>query len=103
MESMAQERLKAISIERAEKVTAFLDGLADDVVQLANTALAQDTAKALQVTWTQLDNPTEQLQKNFITDNPHPEGERWLLDLPEQKNAYSFGHKNAHPGLRSVA
>ena len=103
MESMAQERLKAISIERAEKITAFLDGLADDVVQLANTALAQDTAKALQVTWTQLDNPTEQLQKNFITDNPFPEGERWQLDLPEQKNAYSFGHKNAHPGLRSVA
>jgi methyl-accepting chemotaxis protein len=103
MESMGQERLRAISIERAEKVTAFLDGLADDVVQLANTALAQDTAKALQVTWTQLDDPTAQLQKNFITDNPHPEGERYLLDLPEQKNAYSFGHKNAHPGLRSVA
>ncbi|MEO7224115.1 MAG: methyl-accepting chemotaxis protein [Devosia sp.] len=103
METMGQERLRAISIERAEKVTAFLDGLAEDVVQLANTALAQDTAKALQVTWTQLDDPTAQLQKNFITDNPHPEGERYLLDLPEQKNAYSFGHKNAHPGLRSVA
>jgi methyl-accepting chemotaxis protein len=103
MESMAQERLRAISVERAEKVTVFLDGLAEDVVQLANTALAQDTAKALQVTWTQLENPREQLQKNFITDNPHPEGERYLLDLPEQKNAYSFGHKNAHPGLRSVA
>jgi methyl-accepting chemotaxis protein len=103
METMSQERLRAISVERAEKVTAFLDGLAEDVGQLANTALAQDTAKALQVTWTQLDDPTVQLQKNFITDNPHAEGERYLLDLPEQKNAYSFGHKNAHPGLRSVA
>jgi methyl-accepting chemotaxis protein len=103
METMGQERLRAISVERAEKVTAFLDGLADDVVQLANTSLAQDTAKALQVTWTQLEDPTGMLQKNFITDNPYPEGERFKLDLPEQKNAYSFGHKNAHPGLRSVA
>lgn len=103
MEFMAQERLRAISIERAEKVSGFIDALAEDVVQLANTAVAQDTAKALQVTWTQLDDPTAQLQKNFITDNPNPAGERWKLDLPEQKNAYSFGHKNAHPGLLSIA
>ena len=103
MEQMGQDRLRAISVERAEKVTSFLDGLAEDVIQLANTSLAQDTAKALQVTWTQLDNPTQQLQQNFIVDNPFPDGERWKLDLPEQKNAYSFGHKNAHPGLRAVA
>ncbi len=102
MEAMSQERLRAISVERAERVTNFLDGLTEDVIQLANTALVQDNAKALATAWSQLDNPTQQLQKNFITDNPNPE-ERWLLDLPEQKNAYSFGHKNAHPGLRSVA
>ena len=102
MEAMSQERLRAISVERAERVTNFLDGLTEDVIQLANTALVQDNAKALATAWSQLDNPTQQLQQNFITDNPNPD-ERWLLDLPEQKNAYSFGHKNAHPGLRSVA
>ena len=99
MEAMSQERLRAISVERAERVTSFLDGLTEDVIQLANTALVQDNAKALATAWSQLENPTELLQKNFIIDNPNPE-ERWLLDLPEQKNAYSFGHKNAHPGLQ---
>ena len=102
MESMSQERLRAISIERAENVTNFLDGLTEDIIQMANTPLIADTVKALAVTWTQLDDPTAQLQKNFITDNPFPEGERAQLDLPEQKNAYSFGHKSAHPGLRAV-
>jgi methyl-accepting chemotaxis protein len=103
MEAMSQERLRAISVERAERVTSFFDGLSEDVVQLANIALVQDNVKALGTAWTQLENPQELLQKNFIGDNPFPPEERWKLDLPEQKNAYSFGHKNAHPGLRSVA
>ena len=72
MEAMSQERLRAISIERAERVSNFLDGLTEDVVQLANIALVQDNVKSLGTAWTQLDNPQELLQKNFIGDNPFP-------------------------------
>ena len=52
MEAMSQERLRAISIERAERVSNFLDGLTEDVVQLANIALVQDNVKSR---WLQAD------------------------------------------------
>ena len=46
MESMAQDRLRAISLERAEKVTAFLDGLAEDVVRRVTTGASPDLGLA---------------------------------------------------------
>ena len=103
METMTQQRLQAISVERAEKIEILLDGLAADVTQLATTALTQDTARAMQVNWTQIDNAAAQVRDIYITKNPYAAGERDQLNIGETRTVYDFSHTNFHPGLRSVA
>ncbi|MEO6012783.1 MAG: methyl-accepting chemotaxis protein [Devosia sp.] len=101
---LTQERLEAISIERAQKVELFLDGLAQDVVQLGVGGAAQDATRQLASGWTQIENAGDVVRKNYITDNPNPPGEKWKFNLTtsESKGPYDFGHNGMHPQLVAV-
>ena len=49
----------------------------------------------------QLDPESVALQYHFIQDNPHPLGEKHLLDRPEKELSYSALHAKVHPIVRS--
>ncbi|QQR36318.1 HAMP domain-containing protein [Devosia oryziradicis] len=102
--SLTQERQEAVAIERAQKVQLYLDGLAEDVIQLSTTAAAQETVRLMEINWSQTENPTETLRKAYVTDNPNPPGERWKLNIAntEIKLNYNFSHNGQHPQLRAV-
>lgn len=101
---LTQERQEAVAIERAQKVQLYLDGLAEDVIQLSNTAAAQETVRLMEINWSQTENPTETLRKAYVTDNPNPPRERWKLNIAntEVKLNYNFSHNGQHPQLRAV-
>jgi len=104
VQRLTQERLEAIATERAQKVELFLDGLAQDVIQIAAGGAGQDAAKQLSTAWSQIDNATDVLRKSYVADNPNPPNERWKLAISnsDAKSPYDFGHNNLHPLLTAV-
>ena len=104
VQRLTQERLEAVATERAQKLELFLDGLAQDVVQIAGGGAGQDAAKQLSTAWSQIDHVSDVLRKAYITDNPNPATERWKLSIStaDAKSSYDFGHNNLHPLLTAV-
>ena len=45
-------------------------------------------------------NPTDSLQSAYIDQNPHPLGQRHLLDRSERDGNYHFLHSKLHPNFR---
>ena len=103
MGDMTQERLRSVATERAEKVESYLAGLAADISRLATTDLGQKATANFDINWSQTENPGETIREAYITQNPHPEAERALLDISPYQFNYNFNHTSMHPGLRSEA
>jgi methyl-accepting chemotaxis protein len=101
MTDMTMQRLQSVAVERAERVEAYLTGVAANITRLATTDLGQKATANFDINWSQTDKPGETIRNAYITLNPYPENERDQLSLSEVKFNYNFNHNSMHPGLRA--
>ncbi len=101
----AEERLAAGSENANAALEAYLGEVAEDLTLFAGR---KDVSGALMSfagayrSLTSQGDPAELLQKAYVTDNPHPAGERRLLDSSNTLLAYDLNHRPQHTEFRAL-
>ena len=98
-----EEKLVAIASARKDALELELRALGN-TLQIETTSPTVISAIAnLKDAWEFVDgNPTETLQKLYITDNPFPTGEKEKLDAADDGSVYSDVHGGLHPYMRRM-
>lgn len=99
-ERAAESRLAAIASERANALENYLASIEADLLTTAHHAGTAEAVQAFTSAWSQLDQPERTLQRLYITDNPHPTGEKENLDFANDGSRYSDVHAAHHPWFR---
>jgi methyl-accepting chemotaxis protein len=101
----AEERLTAGAENANAALQAYLDEVAGDLTLFAGrkdiSAALMSFAGAYKSLTGQGD-PAELLQKAYVTDNPHPAGERALLDSSNTLLVYDLNHRPQHTEFRAL-
>ncbi len=101
----AEARLAAGSDNANAALEAYLGEVAQDLTLFAGR---KDVSGALMSfagayrSLTSQGDPAELLQKAYVTDNPHPVGERRLLDSSNTLLAYDLNHRPQHTEFRAL-
>lgn len=103
VESQVKDRLEAVLASRKSELTAYLSSIQEDLHLVAaneNTLLAlRDFAAA----WNEVDgDPMSVLQRRYITDNPHPTGEKDKLYNAGDGSSYDLAHIQHHPWFHQL-
>ena len=98
-----KRRLTATLDGRMNELASYLANIRADLrVQAANPLVAE-ALQSFGQSWNTLgQRPTEQLQKLYIAGNPHPVGQKFMLDDAGDGSAYSQAHRLDHPCLRQL-
>ncbi|MBR9826607.1 MAG: HAMP domain-containing protein [Alphaproteobacteria bacterium] len=99
-ERAAESRLAAISSERASALSGYLDTIEADLLTTAHHNDTVEAVEAFSSAWNELSQPETTLQRLYITDNPHPIGEKENLDFARDGSRYSQLHAEYHPWFR---
>ncbi len=102
----AEQRLAAAADNAATALAADLAAVGADLTLFAgraDTVSAIDQLAAAMADLRARGDATELLQDAYIVQNPHPAGDKLLLDASGQVPGYDEGHGRVHPGLRSLA
>jgi len=94
--------IEAVRSKQSSIVENFFAGIEQDVRHLAQNALTVDALTSFQAAWTDMgSNRRQDLQDDYIANNPHPLGSKHLLDTAEQTDAlYTDVHRDYHPTYR---
>jgi len=104
LEVEARARLASVVDAKVESFTSWLMGMESDMVIVSGNPAVRRALTDFIGAWTALPgDKTAYLQQSYITDNPHPEGERLALDYAEGRDDYSRAHRRYHPFLRTMA
>jgi methyl-accepting chemotaxis protein len=101
----AEQRLAAGSENANAALEAYLNEVSQDLTLFAGR---KDVSGALMSfagayrSLTAQGDPAELLQKAYVTDNPHPAGERRLLDSSNTLLAYDLNHRPQHTEFRAL-
>ncbi len=105
MRAAMEDRYTALVDARSEALEAYLGSIREDLtVTAANDAVATALTvlgagfRGLQAQG----DAREALQEAFIHANPHPEGQRHLLDSAEGTGSYGISHETYHPWFRDL-
>jgi len=99
--SMAREQAKTIMDGRQFALDGWLSAIRSDVLATAINGTTSRGIVTLNQAWGKLGaNPTDSLQSAYIDQNPHPLGQRHLLDRSERDGNYHFLHSKLHPNFR---
>lgn len=81
LQESAQEKLQAIADGRRNQLETYLQAIEDDVRSISTNALSIRAVDKFAFYFPYAgDDPKVELQRRYITDNPHPLGERHKLD-----------------------
>lgn len=96
-----QTKLDAIRAGKSKNLEGYLHSISEDLSTLAFNKETHEALKEFTKTWHELTgNKTEKLQRLYITDNPHPLGEKEKLNTAQDGSAYSLAHEEYHPIFR---
>lgn len=102
LEIAAYEKLDAVADGRRNQIETFLHNIEKDLTAVAARKDVASAATSFAKVWSDVgENPMEELQKRYITDNPNPTGEKHLLNTAEV-DKYDAMHKRYHPRFREV-
>lgn len=94
----ADAGLQSATKAKQKVIELSLGQVKDSAAFFSTLEGAKDSLMKTMVGWKNLkEGQNELLRKIFVTDNPHPEGERHLLVEPEESNYYVNNHKVVHP------
>jgi len=101
LEEAAFDKLQAVEKSRISQLSEYLNAIEEDLKAIAANHMSIDALEAFEAGWTNLGNgQVDYLQKAYITDNPHPAGEKHNLDVAPDGSAYSSAHAKYHPWFR---
>ncbi|TYC52118.1 HAMP domain-containing protein [Rhodobacterales bacterium] len=100
IDKLTRQRLLAAAETASVEIKSYLRAIEQQLVLVAENP---ETAKAVQMfeaAWSELEQSgqtaTEVLQAAYITDNPHPVGEKDKLDAADTGTAYDAVHQEFH-------
>lgn len=95
------EKLGALRASRIAALENYLASISEDLSSLSKNTEVKDAMLDFTAAWEMIgSNQTETLQKLYITDNPHPTGQKEELDYARDGSAYSAYHEKYHDWFR---
>jgi methyl-accepting chemotaxis protein len=101
----AEQRLTSGAFNATASLDAYLNEVERDLSLFAGRADIAASIDAFSGAYRSLSyqgDPAAVLQDAYVTQNPHPEGERALLDSSDKVLAYDLQHRGKHPEFRSL-
>ncbi|MGP1395600.1 MAG: methyl-accepting chemotaxis protein [Inquilinaceae bacterium] len=96
------QSLSIVVDARRDALQAYLGTIDGDLRVLAQSPLARQAVLDFMGAWGRIDGDrTETLQTLYITDNPHPLGQKDALDAAKDGSSYSAVHARLHPWFRT--
>ena len=103
MRAEAEMKLTALMQVRRTALATYLDTIRQDLRLLASNETVLRAAADLSSAWHEFGPEAEsRLQQSYITDNPHPTGQKEKLDQAEDGSLYGVYHGHYHPWFRQV-
>ncbi|WP_428522275.1 methyl-accepting chemotaxis protein [Roseibium sp.] len=101
IQELTKNRLEAIATNRVSELTDYLHTIETDLKLVSTLPFAHDALSAFNDAWQEIEGDhTEILKAAYIRDNPHPLGEKHLLDSAGRDTAYDAAHGEFHPWFR---
>lgn len=98
-----QDLLQVVTEERAKAVSDWVANLERQVINYAADPTAAMAMQGFTSTFGLLmEDPSAELQAAYIDDNPHPIGQKDLLDRSDATIPYNFQHANFHGVYRAI-
>ncbi|WP_019960286.1 methyl-accepting chemotaxis protein [Woodsholea maritima] len=102
-QAATQERLEAVLAARKDTLHLYFDGMAHDLKVVAQNPNTRAAIRAYSQSWSELgSNASQHLQQAYLSNNPHPAGERDDLRMASDGSAYSQAHNQFHPWFRTL-
>ncbi len=96
----AAEKLEALMHGRQQALEDYLETVRQDLRIMAGSPIIADALQDFSAAWHELGDPTDYLQRAYITDNPYPTGSKDQLDAAPDDSRYSAVHTTYHPWIR---
>lgn len=98
LEQARRDQLVTALAGQKATLRTYLTGIRHDLVTLASSSTTRNALIWFSEAWEELgEQPTSDLQRLYITDNPHPVGQKDNLDAAEDQSTYSDTHALYHP------
>ena len=98
----AEQRLESVGQLKAEAVEVLLHSIDRDLKLRAADPLVRTALIALADGFVSTENATDTLQRAYITQNPHPLGQKDRLISTDTGSSYGFIHAIYHPPLDAL-
>ncbi|MEO9528915.1 methyl-accepting chemotaxis protein [Roseibium sp.] len=106
VEQLTRDRLKTAATTSVEETLFYLHTIESELILAAESPGTVVAVKEFSAAWDAIGSsgqePEAALQAAYITDNPHPIGEKHLLDRSETGSAYDDVHALYHPWFRKM-
>ncbi|WP_373236338.1 methyl-accepting chemotaxis protein [Cohaesibacter celericrescens] len=102
LKTQSAEQLTALVAARSSALETYLGSIKEDLTTLAASEQAKLALTAFSSSFKDLGADAEDiLQKDYIVNNPHPEGEKQKLLRAKSNNSYNAAHERFHPWFSS--
>ncbi|MEP3279359.1 MAG: methyl-accepting chemotaxis protein [Stappiaceae bacterium] len=106
LSDITNQRLQSASQTGKTIIEDYFKNIDAELTLLSRNLMTADALKEFGGTWNAWKmlggNPTESLKKAYIDENPHPIGEKQLLDKAETGSHYDVVHAKFHPIFREI-
>ena len=96
IQQQAHARLEALSQAQESVVSTYFESVENDLNLLALNAQTHEAIQTFAATYALFADPTEALQRAYITDNPNPQGEKDKLQKAATETPYDYMHGKHH-------
>lgn len=101
LEQARRDQLATALAGKRATLRSYLEGIENDLTNLASSTMTRSALSWFSEAWEELgEQPTEELQRIYITENPHPTGQKENLDAGTDGSSYSDTHSLYHPWFR---
>ena len=102
IEAATDAKFEAALAARQTSFAKYLTSIEQDLEIMSTSPQVAAAIRNFTRAWNVLgENATQHLQSAYITDNPHPTGEKHLLDAASDGSFYSRVHERYHPWMRT--
>ncbi|MGF1630548.1 MAG: hypothetical protein ACFCUT_13830, partial [Kiloniellaceae bacterium] len=99
----AEHQLSALLEARRDTLNDYLESIRQDLRIVASNTMVHEALADFTMAWGQLRSEAQaELQRLYITENPHPLGQKEELDRADDDSYYSQLHGRYHPWFRSL-
>jgi len=98
-----ENNLQSVAADRALEVDQYIESLGDELIILSDSTTVIEAIGAFDDAWYSLGKGAkDRLQRDYITENPHPLGEKDKLETKNDGTLYSDSHSYYHPWFRDL-